>query len=94
MYLLKAEQYFEYANIIWLARENCWFEPSYDLTLMISHTKQTFLIEDRKVDEAKLIYYGWKKDVISEKNYQMYIREWDKSIIKTEDKIKHRFPRL
>jgi hypothetical protein len=65
---------------MWLMRENCWLEPSYDLHISFPHTRQSFLLESAKLEEAKLVYYGWKKGVITEANYQKYIREWDRTI--------------
>lgn len=84
-YMLKPEVYFEYNRILWMLRQNCWFEPSYDLTITFTdkkNAKKTFLINDEKLNETKLIYYGWKKNFITQQRYQMYIRQWDKSIIK------------
>lgn len=58
---------------MWLARRNCWYEPSFDLIFAVCETKKPqFIAENKKLNSTKYLYYGWKKQTISEQNYQKY----------------------
>ena len=56
VYLLQVNEYFEYGGFLWLAKDCCWFEPSFDLIVVPNKAKDLmFLIESPKLTEIKYI---------------------------------------